>query len=380
MKILLCSDSWKGSLDADQACEAIADGLRQILPNSTLWLHPLADGGEGTLERVHSARPGTWVHREVSGPLPHLRVRAPWLWWPDTRSALVEMARCAGLPLLSTAARSPLQATTRGVGELLDDAREHGAETITLAVGGSATVDGGVGAARALGWRFLDARGGELPEGGGALATLDRILAPSAPFPVPIEVLCDVTNPLLGPRGAARVFAPQKGASPSDVDRLEEGLSRLADLFRNQHGLDPSRIPGAGAAGGLAFGAMAFLGARLSSGVQAVLRLTHFQQKAKEADWIVTGEGRFDAQSLDGKVVAGVLDGARAGHARVAVVSGSAAVGREEAQRAGISLVIGANDNAGLRLEEAMLRARELAMDAGRHLAARIRDWPENTP
>ncbi|NLF16707.1 MAG: glycerate kinase, partial [Lentisphaerae bacterium] len=261
--------------------------------------------------------------------------------------------------------------TTRGTGELLAAALRHGAARLLLTLGGSATHDGGTGAAAALGWRFLDAGGRDLPPGGAALCRLARIVPPPKGRPaVPVEALCDVDNPLTGPRGAAAVYAPQKGASPEMVRVLEEALQRLAERWRADLGLDLEAMPGAGAAGGFGAGAVAFLGARLTPGVEAVAAVNGLPVRLRQVDWVLTGEGRFDEQSLQGKVVSGVLRHAAAAGTRVAVVAGSVALPPERWRAAGVAAVE-ACAPAGITLAEAMRRAPELLQAAVARLAER---------
>ena len=365
-------DSWKGSLSAGEACARVGEGVVSVRKDAEVVACPMADGGEGTLDLVEAARPGERRWLEVAGPLPGRRARAPYLVWRGEGTALVEMAACAGLTLLRFSERDPLRATTAGVGELITAAREGGAGDIVLAVGGSATVDGGTGMARALGWRFLDKRGRELGPGGGDLARLERIVPPETSAPVSVRVMCDVTNPLVGPRGAAQVFAPQKGATPEQVVRLEEGLGRLADCVERDLGVKGvGALPGGGAAGGLGAGAVAFLGAHLVPGVEEVMRICGLEAQIRNAELVVTGEGRLDAQSLGGKVVSGVLGLARKTGVPVAVVAGECALSPALCEREGIRYALSAKP-ADMTVEEAMRRAGELAVEAGRRLAGEL--------
>jgi len=368
MKVVICMDSWKGSLDAAEACRQVAEGIRSRAPEAEIHELPLADGGEGTMERLHRLRPGKWVSKRVTGPLPDRRVVDSYLCWPDSGEAVIELARCAGLTLLTEAERNPLLTTTRGAGEWMADACDRGANTLTLAAGGSATVDGGTGMAAALGWRFLDKQGRDLPPGGGALNRLDRVVPTSSPLSASVRVLCDVTNPLLGPKGAAPVFAPQKGASPDQVKQLEEGLSRLVEVVKRDIGIDVSELSGGGAAGGIAAGAAAFLNAELVSGVTEILRLGGFRDSLRDADWVVTGEGKVDGQSLDGKVVSGVLSMARPAGIPVAVIAGSCELSDKQIRQAGLAGCFAANCE-GLPLERAMAEAAALAKAAGARFA-----------
>lgn len=326
MKVLLAPDSFKGTLSAHAAAEAIAAGLGAALPSAELILRPLADGGDGTGDVLRESLSGEWREAVVTGPLADMRVAARYLWLEGPPSgALVEMAEASGLVLLEPARRNPLATTTRGTGELLARAAAEGAARVWLTLGGSATVDGGVGAAAALGWRFLDETGIDVAPGGGSLERIRRLVPPPRPVLPPCDVLCDVDNPLLGERGAARVFGPQKGATPAVVAQLESGLSHLAELIESQLGCDVRDLAGAGAAGGFGAGAVAFLGAHLERGAARVADLVGLDDCLADADWVVTGEGRYDEQSRFGKVVSEVaLRAARHG-VRVAILAGTIA-------------------------------------------------------
>lgn len=367
MRVVLAPDSFKGSLSAAEFCRITTEALAGEPHIHAVTATPLADGGEGTAAALLAARPGHWVPRRVHGPLPGQGVAAGFAWWPDTREALVELAAAAGLTLIPPERRDPLRTTTRGVGELLRAAADQGARRILLALGGSGTVDGGTGAAAALGWRFKNAAGRILPEGGAALAELARIVPPEGPPLPPVEVLCDVDNPLYGPEGAAAVYGPQKGADAVAVARLDAGLRRLAAVVRAQMGVDIGALPGAGAAGGMGAGALAFLGGRLVSGVETIMALSGLPEALKQADWVLTGEGSFDAQSLRGKAVSGVVRAARAAGVRVAVLAGRVTLAPGEWRAAGVDHA-DAITPADMGLEEALNRAPEL-------LTAAVRRW-----
>lgn len=311
MKIVLAFDSFKGSLRAAEACDITAKALRGAMPDAEVVSRPIGDGGEGTIDALLNALDGEWRTAEVMGPLPATTVEARYGWCPDQRLALVELAVASGLTLLPEDRRNPMRTTTYGTGELINLALDLAPERILIGAGGSATVDGGVGAATALGWRFLDADGQPIGLGAERLANLVTIKPPGRPLPR-VEILCDVTNPLLGPRGAAAVFGPQKGATPDQVPALEDGLARVADLVERTLGRTITEVPGAGAAGGFAGGGMAWFGAKLVPGIETVLETVGFRDVCRDADWVVTGEGSFDDQSLDGKAVSGVLVAARA--------------------------------------------------------------------
>jgi glycerate kinase len=375
MKIVVAMDSFKGSLSAIEACQAVKRGLLAVSPEAHVRLLPMADGGEGTAATILAASRGMWVEIEVTGPLPSMKVRGGYAWLPDRGpGALVEMATASGLELLRPDQLDPLAATTLGTGEQLAAAFARGPQTVWLAIGGSATVDGGTGAAQSLGWRFLDAQGREVESGGAGLERIERIVAPQERpgRGVGIRVLCDVENPLLGERGAARVFGPQKGATSAMVDRLEMGLAALADAIERDLGKDVRHLPGGGAAGGLGAGAVAFLDATLVSGVEAVMDASGLDDALADADWVITGEGRFDRQSLDGKVVSGVLSRAGLSGCRVAVVAGT--VDPEAVRRARPR--VDASEVAAPRemiLSEALARGDELLEAAAARLATTIR-------
>lgn len=371
MRIVVAMDSFKGSLTAAEACEAVARSLDRALPDAEVVLRPMADGGEGTAATVMTAAGGEWEPHRVTGPLPGTEVDAGFVWLPARGpGALVEMAAASGLTLLDATQRDPLRTTTFGTGELLRAAAERGPRVLWLAVGGSATVDGGVGAATALGWRFLDRTGAEVGLGGEALSRIHDIVPPLEVGLPPVVVLCDVTNPLLGPSGAARTFGLQKGAGPEAVDRLEDGLSNLVDRVQSALGLDLRGLRGAGAAGGLAAGAVAFMGATLESGVDTLMDLIGLPEAVAGADWVITGEGRFDRQSLAGKVVSGVVRVARESGARTAVLAGSVETG-VDAKSLGIDEVE-ATASAGVDPAEVMAQAAHLLAQAAARLAERL--------
>ncbi len=307
----------------------------------------------------------------VMGPLPEISCLARYAWLPKEATAVIAMANASGLVLLKPEQRNPLFTTTYGTGELIRAAIEQGAKRIWLAVGGSATVDGGVGAAMALGWRFLDAQGRPVSFGGGELERIARIEHPDELQIPAMEILCDVDNPLCGEHGAARVFGPQKGAAPAMVDRLDAGLQHLGRLVKEQLGKDMVNVPGAGAAGGLAGGALAFMDARITSGIEIVIQANGMDTELADADWVVTGEGRFDAQSLRGKVVSGIAKLAAKHGVKVAVLAGSVQVSEEIYRREGIDLAL-STMKPGVELNEALANAEELLASSARELAGRI--------
>jgi glycerate kinase len=369
MKVIIAMDSFKGSLRAEEACEIVADAIDECIGDVELVLKPMADGGEGTARALMTASNGRWIGQRVMGPLPEMQVDAGFAWFED-KTALVEMASASGLELLGPEQMNPLRTTTYGTGQLIKAALEYGARKILLAVGGSATVDGGLGAASALGWKFLDELGEPVPLGGAGLEKLSKIIKPENPDVVPVEVLCDCDNPLCGELGAARVYAPQKGATPEMVERLEKALAHLAEVVREQMQREICHVPGAGAAGGLAAGAIAFMNAELVSGVETVMARSGLRAELESTDWIITGEGCFDHQSLYGKVVSGILKLARQTHARAAVIAGQVKVPAREYQKVGIITAIPCKpDN--MSLDEAVANSRPLLHSAAKKFAHR---------
>jgi len=381
MLIAIAPDSFKGTLSADAAAKAIAAGLRRALPQARLRLIPMADGGEGTMDAVVAAAHGSWRRCRVYDPLGR-RITARYGAFAGGRRVIIEMAAAAGLPLLKPDERNPLATSTCGVGELLRHALDRGARQVALGIGGSATNDGGTGLARALGARFLDRRSRELPPGGGSLTALTRIDL-SALDPrlrrVTLEVACDVTNPLCGPRGASAVYGPQKGAMPAMVRRLDAGLRRLAEVTRRDLGLDVAATPGAGAAGGLGFGLLAFCGARLRRGVELVADAVRLEQKLAGCDLVITGEGRMDAQTINGKTPMGVAAVAQRVGVPVIALCGCTGDGWQAAHRIGITAVFSSTT---CRLTEADVtsgaaeRLTCCAEEVGRLLDVGAAKWP----
>lgn len=365
MKIVVAMDSFKGSLSAARACHIAAEAVRRARPGADVVICPMADGGEGTAAALMAACHGHWIPVSVMGPLPQMQVEAGFAWLPQGRVAVVEMAAASGLQLLRSEQLDPLGTTTYGTGQLIEAALEHGAERILLAVGGSATVDGGVGAAMAMGWRFLRQDGADVALGGGGLAQIERIVPPKRDAGVPVDVLCDVDNPLCGPQGAACVYGPQKGATTAMVRTLDAALAHLAALAQDQIGVGVRDLPGGGAAGGLAAGAVAFLGARLVSGIDVVMAQCGLAEAVAGAEWVLTGEGRFDFQSLRGKVVSGVCRVARAGGARVGVIAGQVHLPPDVSGQSGIEAAESCMTSQ-IRLAYALEHSEELLAQATR--------------
>jgi glycerate kinase len=329
MRILVAPDKFRGTLSAQQAAEAIEVGWRRVRPTDDLDLVPMADGGEGTLAAMVAAGEGTTRTIRVTGPLGD-PVAAPLGLIDDGhRLAVVECASASGLALISSARRDVGRATSVGTGELMREALEAGADRVLVCLGGSAMNDGGTGMAAALGIRFLDVHGRELRPGGAALVDLARIdasdLDPRLGH-VRVTGATDVDNPLTGPSGASAVFGPQKGATPEDVLLLDRALGHLAAVVERDLGVSRNDEPGAGAAGGLGFGLLAFCAARLRPGIEVVMEAAGFEERLSKADLVITGEGSLDAQSLRGKVPAGILRAAELGRVPVAIVCGRAEI------------------------------------------------------
>jgi glycerate kinase len=307
VRVLVAPQEFKGSLTARAAAEAIAAGVRDAIPGAQIELLPLSDGGPGFLEALQTSIGGELVvvaaHDAIGRP------SAASILMGSDGVAYVEAAQANALAHLLPGELAPLEASTFGVGELLRSAIAMGPAQIVVGVGGSASTDGGAGMAQALGARLLDAASRDIAPGGAALAALDRVewVRPELPD---VVVATDVTNPLLGPRGAASVFGPQKGASRTDVARLEAGLARFAEVIERDLGVDVRELPGAGAAGGLAAGLVAFLGARVASGFELVAASCGFAEKLAAADLVITGEGSFDEQSRQGKTTGRVINAA----------------------------------------------------------------------
>ena len=324
MKIIVSPDSFKGSLSAATAARAIADGIGRAAPEAEIVLIPLADGGERTVEAFVTAVGGRVIPVEATGPM-GTPVEA-FIGLLDSGTAVVEMAAASGLPLVPQEQRNPLLATSYGTGELIRAALDVGCRRLILGIGGSATNDGGVGMIQALGGRFRDASGAEVGPGGGELSRINSIdltgLDPRLQR-VRTTVACDVENPLTGPNGASVVFGPQKGATPEMIAELDASLRNLADVIRRDLGIDIESAPGAGAAGGMGAAALAFLRAELESGIDVVMEVTHFGDALNGAAAVFTGEGRVDAQTLQGKVINGVLKTSSARGIAVIVLAGS---------------------------------------------------------
>lgn len=385
-KIVIACDSFKGSCSAIDVTRHLEQGVLSYRPDLNIVKVPVADGGEGTVDALLFATDGQLIETPAADPLGRLRTASFGL-LPDG-SAVLEMASASGLPLLAAEERNPQITSTYGTGQLIKAALDRGCNKMILGIGGSATNDGGSGMAAALGAKFYDADGRELnfgdstvPLGGAALTHLDRIDISGLDSRLEdceIIVACDVNNPLCGERGASAIYGPQKGATPDMVKELDSALAHYADVVlrdvssKSGHCLDRSlaELPGAGAAGGLGFGLMAFCGAEIRSGIESVLDMVRFEDLVKDADLVITGEGAIDHQTLFGKVPQGVTERAKKNNPDVAVIGVAGTLGRdyEKAHSCGIDYMMSIATGP-ISLEECMAEAPRLLTEAGLRIA-----------
>lgn len=364
MKLLFASDSFKGSLTSNQTIILLSKAAKEVFGDCQVQGVPVADGGEGTVEAIIAAEQGNIVRKKVHGPLMSEVDAFYGTIGGDT--AVIEMSAASGLPLVPVGERNPLNTTTFGTGELILDALENGYRKIAIAIGGSATNDGGMGCLRALGVRFLDENNQEL-EGYGrdliSVKSIDTTGLDSRLGDCAISVMCDVTNPLCGPSGATHTFGPQKGATPDIVEFLEQGMCNYRDVIKTQFNVDCDSIKGTGAAGGLGAALSVFLKGKMCSGIELVLDLIRFDEKLNGVDMVVTGEGRTDWQSCFGKVMQGVGNRARAKNIPVLGLSGSLGERAFDIYEYGISSLM-TTVNSPMTLEEAMDNSEELYYEA----------------
>jgi glycerate kinase len=381
MKILIAPDKFKGSLNAREVADNIAKGLRDELPDAKIDIIPMADGGEGTAEAICDARCGSWVKCKTHDALGRA-INARYAWLESGKIAVMEMSEAAGMRRVSEGERDPVRATTFGVGEMILDAANRGANRIIIGLGGSATNDGGFGMARALGFRFdyehPPSRGygvaGEQEHEHEQVRVTDLLALQGIEKPRDLKLpkiiaAVDVKNPLLGKNGATRVFGPQKGASNKEIEILERALTRFADVMTKEFGFDYRNEAGAGAAGGLGFGLMSFCGAKVRPGFDVVAEAVKLESKMKDVDLVITGEGSLDRQTLEGKTPSGVAQLARKLGKRV-----FAFVGRASKEREVREMFDGVYENArsGMSQEENMKRAAELLRGNARELAQEL--------
>ncbi len=369
MKIVLAPDKFKGCMRSPQICEILKRAFKEVFPKAEVVSIPMADGGEGTVEAIVSATGGEMRQVNVAGPLGK-PVEAKFGLYNSGRSAVMEMASASGLELLSRREYNPLKTSTYGTGELVKAILDAGVEEITIGIGGSATVDGGAGMAQALGYKLLDQSGSQIGLGGGALGSLAKISSEGADprlAKTKIRVACDVTNPLLGRNGAARVYGPQKGATPEMVEQLEAGLSNLEKVWRDSGLMMGTDVPGDGAAGGLGGGLRAFCKAEMVSGARLVIDATCLERHLQGASFVITGEGRTDSQTASGKLCCEVAKSARKAGVPVFLLSGSLSgdvINLNESFDVALSISTGHGS-----LEEAIASGRHDLYFTGRNLA-----------
>ncbi len=365
MKVVIAPQAFKGNLSAKEAAEAIAHGVNLADPGIRCILAPVADGGDGTVDVLVGTTGGRFFTAQVTGPLGE-EVTARWGVMGDGKTAVIEMALVSGLALVPPRRRDPRSATSYGTGQLIRQALQHGYRRIIVGLGGSATNDGGAGMAQALGARFMDSEGRELPLGGSALArvaSIDPSALPASLAEAEVIAATDVTNPLCGPTGASQVYGPQKGATPTVVKELDEALGVYADVLDRSMGRQVAHIPGAGAAGGLGAGLIAFAGATLHPGIDLICDAVHFDQRLEGVDLLITGEGRIDASTAFNKAPVGVAKRAKAKGVPVIALAGSLGTGYQAVYEHGITAVIPISDRP-MSFRESLSRTRELLSDA----------------
>ncbi len=341
MKILIAPDKFKGSLTAGEVAEAVAEGIQLVNPDHEVIRFPLADGGDGTASILTNHFSGAFVKIAVHDPLFNI-IEAVYGYAETIKTAFIEMSAASGLRLIPKEIQNPLYTTTLGTGEMIRDAISRGAQKIVLGIGGSATNDAGTGMAAALGYKFLDRNGMELKPVGENLEFIHCIDDSDLFFDlagIDVQVACDVDNPLYGKNGAAHVYSPQKGATLVMVKKLDKGLRNFASIVMEKYGMNICRIPGSGAAGGLGAGAVIFLNARLVSGIKLVMDITKFDDHLKTSNMVITGEGKIDDQSFQGKVIDGVTKLAKKYNIPVMAVCGDLTMNDQELKKHGIKAV-----------------------------------------
>lgn len=370
MKIVVAPDSFKGSITALQAAAAMEQGLRRVFPNAAIEKIPMADGGEGTVQSLVDATGGHIRTERVLAPLGN-EVNAEFGILADGETAVIEMAAASGLTLVPADKRNPLYTTTYGTGQLIHTALELGCRRLIVGIGGSATNDGGAGMAEALGVKLLNAKGKPIPRGGvglGQLTSIDITSRHPAIAETETVVACDVNNPLTGPKGASHVYGPQKGATPEMVETLDTHLAHFDRILTRTLGKSFSDIPGAGAAGGLGAGLMAFLNAQLQLGVDIIIEAVNLKERMKDADLVLTGEGQLDFQTAFGKTPIGVAKVAKSYNLPIIAIAGSIAEGAEAVYHKGIDAMLAIVQQP-MSLEQASADASRLIADTAEQAA-----------
>jgi len=376
MKIIISPDKYKGSLTGIEFCDAVEEGIKIISPKTEILKIPLADGGDGTIEILQYHLKGKLIEIEVNDPL-FRPIMASYLFIESSQTAFVEMAEASGMKLLKDEEQNCFLTTSYGTGEIIKDAIKKGAKTIVLGIGGSATNDCGIGMATALGFKFIDKNGNTVNPIGKHLSQIEKIDISNVNNDlrkITFKVASDVTNPLYGPQGAAFVYGPQKGASPEEVRVLDEGLKQMASVFLKYLNIDVQKIEGSGAAGGMGAGALVFLKAKLVSGIELVKELVDFDTKIKDANWIITGEGKLDSQTLSGKTIQGVITSAKKHNIPIAAFCGSIALQKESLDGLGFSYVATIIDKA-TTINDAMENAYNYLSEIASNFAKQIKDF-----
>jgi len=348
MKIILAPDKFKGSLTGLEFCDAVAAGIKRVHPQVDIVQLPLADGGDGTIDVANFYLNGEYIKVIVHNPL-FKQTEAHYLFAGTTKTAFIEMAEASGLKLLKSEELDCKNTTTLGTGELILNAVERGAKHIMLGIGGSATNDCGIGMATALGYRFLDKdQNGIEPVGKNLskIASIDNSKVNSKLKHINFKIACDVTNPLYGKNGAAYVYAEQKGASKNDIEMLNKGLQDFSKILNSHFNVQSQDVKGAGAGGGMGIGTMLFLNGKLRSGIELIKELAQFDDKIKNADWIITGEGKLDTQTLSGKTINGVVRSAKEQHIPIAAFCGAIELQKQSLHKLGISYTASVMDKA----------------------------------
>jgi glycerate kinase len=359
MKFVIAPDKFKNSLTAFEFCDAVSEGILKVIPNADIVKCPLADGGDGTLEVINYYLTADKLSLEVSDPF-FQKVKASYLYSPLKKTAYIEMAEASGLKVLGNRSPDCVNATSLGTGELIKDAIERGAKEIILGIGGSACNDACMGIAQALGYEFIDENGDKLSPVGQNLIRVSDIRTENvikSLSQIRFYVACDVDNPFYGERGAAKVYAPQKGATPKDVSLLDKGMRKFSSLLFEKFNIDVQQVAGSGAAGGVGGGALCFLKGELTSGIDLILRLSDFSNSLVATDFIITGEGVLDRQTMEGKTIKGIVKQAGKSNIPVVAMCGSSLLNETEQEEIGLKSVLciqkGVTD-----LETAMREAR----------------------
>ncbi|MDF0707824.1 glycerate kinase [Flagellimonas okinawensis] len=360
MKFILAPDKYKGSLTGREFCETVARGIKKVFPFAEIVNRPLADGGDGTIDVVADYLNASSVSVKVKDPL-FREITVEYLFSKEKKTAFIEMSEASGYKLLEKSEMNCMDTTTLGTGEMIVDAIERGAKSIVLGIGGSATNDGGMGMAKALGYSFLDAEGNELEPIGKNLGKVKDIKKDKVNpklSDAKIQVACDVNNPFYGENGAAKIYGAQKGASTEEITFLDKGLECFAGVLKSTFKINVQQIAGAGAAGGLGGGAVVFLNAELASGVDLVMEIANFDKVLVGADWVITGEGQLDGQTFSGKTINGVVQSAKKHQVPIAAFCGSIDVTIDEMEKMGLDYAVSILNQIG-NLDDAKARTVE---------------------